>query len=138
LPQRIIQNIILTEEKNMTATIKLNDILNIENLDNVKIRFCKETTIGFVRINKAENLWLLFHVGKVTKDLNIYNGGPAYEYEILDSYSKYFGRLIIKYKNTSQNLIRHADSVIDDGIIIERESWWKNVLRTRDFGYNSN
>jgi hypothetical protein len=29
-------------------------------------------------------------------------------------------------------------STTDDGIIIERESWWKDVLQTRKFGYNKN
>jgi hypothetical protein len=29
-------------------------------------------------------------------------------------------------------------STVDDKIIINRESWWKNVLQTRRFGYNKN
>ena len=29
-------------------------------------------------------------------------------------------------------------STIDDETIIERESWWKDTLLTRKFGYNSN
>jgi hypothetical protein len=29
-------------------------------------------------------------------------------------------------------------STTDDNVIIERESWWKNVLFTRTYGYNSN
>lgn len=131
-------------------TIKLNDILKIENLKNVKIRFNlmfadnwnpiemfknNETatilrgqywnynknksfkegqiTLGFMRIKSNENFWLLFHIGKVTKDLNVFNG-IGYEYEILSEYEKYFGRLIIKFKNTSQNMIRNAESVIND------------------------
>ncbi len=130
--------------------IKLNDILKIENLKNVKIRFNlmfannwnpiemfknNETatilrgqywnynknksfkegqiTIGFIRIKSNENFWVLFHIGKVTKDLNIFNG-IGYDYEILSEYEKYFGRLIIKFKNTSQNMIRNAESVIND------------------------
>ena len=88
--------------------IKLNDILRIENLENVKIRFNLmfrqnwnpieifkngennvllegqywnykrqksfkngQITIGFIRINANDNLWLLFHIGKITKDLNL-------------------------------------------------------------------
>lgn len=82
--------------------IKLNDILKLDNLDNVKIRFnlmfggCwnpiemfknsemkdilgghywyhnkmksyknGQIRIGFIRIKSSENLWLLFHIGKV-------------------------------------------------------------------------
>ncbi len=29
-------------------------------------------------------------------------------------------------------------STIDDQTIIERESWWKEVLQSREFGYNEN
>ncbi len=130
--------------------IKLNDILKLDNLQNVKVRFNLmladnwnpieifknndmetlltgqywnynrkksfkqgQITLGFVKIKSNENFWLLFHVGKVTKDLNVFNN-IGYEHEILPEYAKYFGRLIIKYQNTAQNMIRNADSVIDD------------------------
>ena len=135
--------------------IKLNDILNLKNLGNVKIRFNimfadnwnpieifkgneKKTylegqywnysknksfkegqiTIGFIRIKNNENFWLLFHIGKITKDLNVQNG-VGYEYETLSEYEKYFGRLIINFKNTSQNMIRNAESVIEDCEVVQ-------------------
>ena len=130
-------------------TIKLNDILQIKNLENVKIRFNLmfgqnwnpieiykngdfstllegqywnnkkksfkdgQITIGFIRIQANDNLWLLFHIGKITKDLNKL-GGCSYEYEVLSDYEKYFGRLIIRFKNTAQTMIRNANSVIED------------------------
>jgi hypothetical protein len=131
-------------------SINLNDILKLENLNNVKIRFnimfegnynpiemfknnqmdsvlsghywnyskmksykLGQTTIGLIRIKKNENLWLLFHIGKVTKDLNIKNG-KGYEYEVLSQYEKYFGRIIVRFKNKSQNMVRKAESVIED------------------------
>lgn len=131
-------------------SIKLNDILKLENLSNVKIRFnimfegnynpiemfknkqmgsvltghywnyskmksykLGQITIGLIRIKRNENLWLLFHIGKITKDLNIKNG-KGYEYEVLSHYEKYFGRIIIHFKNKSQNMVRKAESVIDD------------------------
>jgi hypothetical protein len=131
-------------------SIKLNDILKLDNLKNVKIRFnlmfadnwnpietfknneietllagqywnynknksFKEgqITIGLIRIKSNESFWLLFHVGKITKDLNLLNN-IGYEFETLSEYEKYFGRLIIKFKNTSQNMIRNAESVIND------------------------
>ena len=135
--------------------IKLNDILKLDNLKNVKVRFnvmfadnwnpieifknnemktlldgqywnykknksFKEgqITLGFIRIKSNENLWLLFHVGKVTNDLNILDG-VGYEYETLPEFEKYFGRLIIKFKNTAQNMIRNAGSVIDDCEVVQ-------------------
>lgn len=130
-------------------TIKLNDVLKIKNIDNVKIRFNlmfadnwnpielfkngdidrmlqghywnyekkksykdNQITIGLVRIKSKENLWLLFHIGKITKDLNTFNG-VGYEYEVLPEYEKYFGRLIVRFKNKAQTMIRNAESVID-------------------------
>lgn len=132
-------------------SIRLNDILKITDISNVKIRFnlmfdgnwnpietfknndtkilldghysnynknksFKEgqITIGLIRIKANENLWLLFHIGKITKDLNKLNEVNAYEYETLLEYEKYFGRLIIQFKNSSQNMIRNASSVIED------------------------
>lgn len=131
-------------------SIKLNDILKLENLENVKIRFNLmfggnwnpiemfknnemddilgghywnynkmksykngQITVGFIRIKSNENLWLLFHIGRITKDLNIQNG-IGYEYETLTKYEKYFGRIIVRFKNKSQNMVRKATSVIDD------------------------
>jgi hypothetical protein len=128
--------------------ISLNDILNLDDLDNVKVRFNlmfggnwnplevfknknfqqlldghywnyqskksykdRQITIGFIRIKG--DLWLLFHIGRITKDLNTLNG-VGYEYESLIEYEKYFGRLIIRYKNQSQTMIRHANSVMNE------------------------
>ncbi len=130
--------------------IKLNDILQLKNLGNVKIRFnlmfvqnwnpielfkngdistmlagqywnynknksykAGQITVGLVKIKPNEDFWLLFHVGQVTKDLNIRNG-VGYEYLDLPEYGKYVGRLVVKYKNNAQAMIRKAESVIDD------------------------
>jgi hypothetical protein len=130
--------------------IKLNDILRLDNLNNVKIRFnlmfaqnwnpielfkngdistmvegqywnykknksykIGQITIGLVKIKPNEDLWLLFHIGQVTKDLNSLDG-VGYEYIDLSDYQKYVGRLIIKFKNKAQTMIRNAESVIDE------------------------
>lgn len=131
-------------------SIKLNDLLRIENLDNVKIRFNLmfrqnwnpievfkngdisvmlegqywnynkrksfkngQITIGLVKIKPKEDFWLLFHIGKVTKDMDKLNG-VGYEYENLPNFEKYLGRLIVRYKNKAQTMIRNAETVIDD------------------------
>ena len=131
-------------------SIKLNDILRLENLSNVKIRFnlmfkqnwnpievfkngevsimlegqywnynknksykLGQITIGLVKIKPSEDFWLLFHIGRVTNDLNQLNG-VGYEYEHLAEYEKYIGRLIIKFKNKAQTMIRNSESVIDE------------------------
>lgn len=132
------------------SDIKLNDILKINNLENVRVRFnlmfkqnwnpievfkngeistmlegqywnynkkksYKEgqITIGLVKIKPNEDFWLLFHVGKVTKDLNVLSG-IGYEYESIPEFEKYVGRLVIKFKNKAQTLVRKANSVFED------------------------
>ena len=76
-----------------------------------------QITIGFIRLND-NNLWLLFHVGRVTRDLNRFDG-VGYEYEVLSNYEKYFGRLIVKFKNRAQTMIRLATSVIDECEVVQ-------------------
>jgi hypothetical protein len=130
--------------------IKLNDILQLKDLKNVKIRFnlmfdqnwnpieiykngdissmlkgqywnykknksfkANQTTIGLVKIKPNEDYWLLFHLGKITKDLNILNN-VGYEYTDLQEYDKYCGRLVIKFKNKAQTMVRNFESVKDD------------------------
>lgn len=131
------------------STFKLNELFNLPDLANTKIRmhvvfdnnwnpidsfkngdiqglltgqywnFSKrksykvgETTIGLIRLFPRKDLWLLFHIGVVTEDLNIYEGA-GYRFRTLNQYSKYFGRVIVKYKNTTQALIRKAENIID-------------------------
>jgi hypothetical protein len=131
-------------------SIRLNDILRLENLDNVKIRFnlmfqqnwnpieifkngdistmlrgqywnynknksykAGQITVGLVKIKPTEDDWLLFHIGQVTKDLNKFND-VGYDFKDLPEYEKYVGRLIVKFKNKAQTMIRNAESVIDD------------------------
>ena len=123
--------------------ILLNDILNLENVNDTKIRFNQsngitnpmqvfkenknellhwqfwnydvrsfyegQTAIGFVKIEN--NKWLLFDISKVTKDLKKFNA-VGYEYEPIEKYEKYFGRIIIEFKNNATQLIRKANTVI--------------------------
>jgi len=72
-----------------------------------------QIAVGLVKIKPNEDFWLLFHIGRVTKDLNKLNG-VGYEYEDLPEYEKYVGRLIVKFKNKAQTMIRNAESVIYD------------------------
>lgn len=130
--------------------LNLNDILQISDLTNVKIRlnfdYAPENwnvleafkngdtqgllrahywnysvkksykegqiTIGLLRVKPKQDLWLLFHVGKVIKDLNLFDA-PGYEFETLRQYNHLIGRVIVKYKNTSQSGVRNAISLID-------------------------
>jgi hypothetical protein len=103
----------------------------------------------------------------VTKDLNVL-GGPGYEYETLNEYCKYFGRIIDIFPgydkvNVSWSELSRVPSkkglktelqdqkgvylILDtfksttgDQLIIDRENWWKTVLLKRrvEQGYNRN
>lgn len=77
-----------------------------------------QITIGFIKIANNEDLWLLFHIGKVTKDLNKLDG-VGFEFEQNSDLEKYFGRLIIKYKNKAQTMIRKASSVFDECEVVQ-------------------
>jgi len=39
-------------------------------------------------------------------------------------------------ENFKYSILDIFKSTIDDQTILSRESWWKNVLQTREFGYN--
>jgi hypothetical protein len=50
---------------------------------------------------------------------------------------KVFGFDYIK-RNFRFSILDIYKSTIDDQVIIERESWWKEVLQSRKYGYNEN
>ncbi|MCS4487752.1 GIY-YIG nuclease family protein [Streptococcus sciuri] len=41
-------------------------------------------------------------------------------------------------KNFQYSVLENYNGKIDDQFILQRESWWKEVLKSRDFGYNEN
>lgn len=75
-----------------------------------------QIAIGLIRLDTDK--WLLFDISLVTKDLNLFNAA-GYEYKKIEKYEKYFGRLIIKYKNKSQNMVRKASSVLAECEVYE-------------------
>lgn len=40
--------------------------------------------------------------------------------------------------NFQYSILENYNAKVDDNVILERESWWKETLQTRTFGYNSN
>jgi len=106
----------LSTAKNPLDLFKNNDINELLkwqfwNYSKSKSFKVGQTTIGLVRIEGDR--WLLFDVSTITKDLNIYNG-VGFEHETQNQFKKYFGRVIVEYKNTSQNLVRLASSVLSE------------------------
>ena len=41
-------------------------------------------------------------------------------------------------KNFQYTIIENFNAKVDDHYVLERESYWKEVLRSREFGYNKN
>lgn len=41
-------------------------------------------------------------------------------------------------QNFQYNILENFNSRVDSNLILKRESWWKSVLLTRNFGYNIN
>jgi len=151
--KHLIEKEILTD-KSLIRKIFLNDLLRLNDLTNVKIRFNKDSTNGEfnpIKLFKSNSLselmngqlwnygknkvfhegnisiglarikgddWLLFNICKITKDLNKLNA-VRYEYETLTQYQKYFGRIIVRFHNSSQNLIRWAKGLIEKLEVIE-------------------
>ena len=116
-------NIMFNDNWNPIEIFKNNDFDTLLrgqywNYNKTKSYKNNQITLGFVRMNSNEDLWLLFHVGRITEDLNKFND-VGYNYEVLNVYKKYFGRLIIKFKNKSQNMIRLATSVMDDCEVVQ-------------------
>lgn len=77
-----------------------------------------QISIGLV--NMGNDRWLLFTVGKIRKILdkpqNSSDGknGIQVEYETLEKYQELYGRVIIYYHNTAQQLFRNADPLINE------------------------
>lgn len=41
-------------------------------------------------------------------------------------------------ENFQYSILENYNAKVDDHVILERESWWKETLQSRNFGYNSN
>ena len=41
-------------------------------------------------------------------------------------------------QNFQYSILENYNAKVDDHVILERESWWKETLQSRNFGYNSN
>ena len=41
-------------------------------------------------------------------------------------------------ENFQYSILENYNAKVDDHVILERESWWKDTLQSRRWGYNSN
>lgn len=61
-----------------------------------------DIAVCLVQLPQHGDIWLLTTIKKVTAELNVENG-VNYEGQELEEYKKYFGRIFIKYYNTSRS-----------------------------------
>ena len=61
------------------------------------------------------------------------HGGNKELKRIVDSESIEYVQSYFRY-----TILENYNSKVDDAVVLERESWWKNILLTRTFGYNDN
>lgn len=69
-----------------------------------------QIAIGLVKITGHK--WLLFDISRITEDLNRFNQ-VGYEYERINEFEKYLGRVIIEFSDNTRQVIRKAASVIE-------------------------
>ena len=80
----------------------------------------KEGQISVGLVDMGGDCYLLFTVGKILKVLDIpKNSGVGVEFETYEKYRDLYGRVIVSYHNTSQNLFRNARSIMDELIVKE-------------------
>lgn len=73
------------------------------------------TTIALAKITGEQDLYLLFHIGKVTKELEVpKEGGIGYEYVEEEKFKPYYGRLIVKFHHKVQQNILKAENSISE------------------------
>lgn len=61
------------------------------------------------------------------------HGGNKELKRIVDSEGIEYVQSFFRY-----TILENYNSKVDDTVVLERESWWKNILLTRTFGYNDN
>jgi hypothetical protein len=75
--------------------------------------------IGIGLLHLGMDKWLLVTIKEIVKELNNQESGVHYEAKEMAEFSKYFGRIVVKYHNEVQMLIRKADSVMDNLEVLE-------------------
>ncbi len=80
----------------------------------------RDYVIGLVRDYKlGNNYWRFLGVFKVLRTKENVSNDVGYEILELEEYNEYKNTLLLEYKNESRNLIRNAENLIDELIVIE-------------------
>ena len=82
----------------------------------------RKKVITFVRYyTKSQDQWIFTGIYKVNKKDNFdkIKNGVGYDIVPIKEYQKLYGKLIVKYKNDTQQLKRNAEKVLNDIEIVE-------------------
>ena len=82
----------------------------------------RKKVITFVRYyTKSQDQWIFTGIYKVNKKDNFdkIKNGVGYDIVPIEKYQKLYGKLIVKYKNDTQQLKRNAEKVLNDIEIVE-------------------
>ena len=81
-------------------------------------RYFHEGQIAICLLKIGVDTWLLTTIKKILKELDV-TGGIGYEAEEIERYQKYFGRLVVKFHNTSRTMGRTYQAVMDKLEVLE-------------------
>lgn len=77
-----------------------------------------QIAICFLRI--TTDTWLLTTIKRIIKELDVGSeGGIGYEAEEIETYKKYFGRIVVKYHNSYKVMGRTFESVMNELEVLE-------------------
>lgn len=82
----------------------------------------RKKVITFVRYyTKSQDQWIFTGIYKVNKkdSFDKIKNGVGYDIVPIEKYQKLYGKLIVKYKNDTQQLKRNAENVLNDIKIVE-------------------
>ena len=81
----------------------------------------KKGHIGIGILNLDKGKWLLVTIKKIVEELDIHVSGVKYKAEEINKFSKYFGRVVLKYHNEAGNrqMCRNALGFIEQLEVLE-------------------
>lgn len=83
-----------------------------------KRRYFHEGQIAICLLYLYDDKWLLTTIKRVTKELDVVDA-VGFEAEEIAEYSKFYGRLVLKYHNTKRGMGRTYDSLMKELEVIE-------------------
>jgi len=83
-----------------------------------KKRYFDVGQVAVCMLKLSSDTWLLTTIKKVTKELDVMEG-INYEGEELDSYSQFYGRVIVKYQKKHQTQVVYLSNIIDQLEVVQ-------------------